>query len=59
MEGIGKLHTDKCKEITNDWNLNSHYTRNIISGFRPFGFYCTVCARHDMSHFFINKRFHI
>jgi hypothetical protein len=23
MEGREKLHTDKCKEITNDWNYDA------------------------------------
>jgi hypothetical protein len=47
MEGTEKLHMDKYKEITNDWNYDASYTHTSlpvkeIRKFQALDFCCTV-----------------
>lgn len=51
MEDIEKPHTEKYKEIVNDWNYDISCMLISLSlgfgKFQPLGFCCTECTRHQ------------
>jgi hypothetical protein len=45
MEGIDKPHTDKYKEITNNWNYDASCTlTSLPRKFEALDFCCTECT---------------